>query len=203
VPLPVTESPDPQTASARGRFGSTVAAGLATAALTAVACGKPWFHAGGSRAGVVVADADRSADMPLALALSLVVLAGWGTLLVTRGRVRRALVGLALLAATGVVACVATAPFVLPGQVRDRLPGGGHVAVTATGWFFTAAVAGVLSVGVLVLAWLRSPAWPTMSSRYDAPATPAGQPVKADETDLWKALDQGRDPTDPTGPSSP
>ena len=202
----MTESAEPEVRapSAPRRFGAIVATGLAASALTAVACGKPWFHAGIGRTGGLVADADRSADMPLALALSLVVLAGWGALLVTRGRVRRSLAGLALVAAAGVVACVVAAPFVLPGQVRDRLPvGGGHVAVTATGWFVTAAVAGVLSVGALVLAWLRSPSWPTMSSRYDAPAAAAGQPVAPDETDLWKALDQGRDPTDPTGPPSP
>jgi hypothetical protein len=91
---------------------------------------------------------------------------------------------------------------VLPDDLRGRLPAGGAGAdVAATGWYLTALVAGVLSAIVLVVAWLRSPGWPTMSTRYDAPA--AAGPVEPDETDLWKALDQGRDPTDPTGPSSP
>lgn len=190
-------------AKPRTGFGPTVLAGLATAGLTAVASGKPWFRAAVDPNLVAgVRDSDRSADMPVALALGLVVLAGWGAVLVTRGRFRRAVAGLALVAALGVIASVVSAPFTLPDQVRENLPGGSqHVSVSPTGWFVTAAVAAVLSGVVLVLAWRQIPAWPTMSSRYDAPAT---QPsAEADDADLWKALDAGRDPTDPSGASGP
>ena len=192
-------------ADRRGGFASVVATGLATGALAAVAAGKPWFRAAvDDKLLPGVRDSDRAADMPLALALSLVVLAGWGAVLVTRGRVRRAMAAVALLSALGVVACVVAAPFTLPDQVRDNLlPGSDDVAVSMTGWFVAAAFGAVLSVVALVLAWLRSPTWPTMSSRYDAPAA---RPAGADETDLWKALDAGHDPTDPSrpaGPSSP
>jgi hypothetical protein len=103
----------------RGRFGAVVATGLATAGLTAVACGKPWFRAGGASVRLL-ADSDRSADMPLALALSLVVLAGWGALLVTRGRVRRALAALALLAAIGAVRAARRPPRPAPGRGSGR-----------------------------------------------------------------------------------
>ena len=185
------------TASRRSGFGPTVLAGLAGAALASVASGKAWFEADGALLPGV-RDSDRSADMPLALALSLVVLAGWGALLVTRGRARRVMAGLALLAAVGVVACVAVAPFTLPDQVREHLPGGsGDVSVSITPWFVAAAIGAALSVVALAVAWLRSPAWPTMSSRYDAPATRAAE---AGDTDLWKALDEGHDPTDPSAP---
>jgi hypothetical protein len=37
-----------------------------------------------------------------------------------------------------------------------------------------------------------------MGSRYDAPAT-RPRPEQPDELDLWRAIDQGRDPTDPGG----
>jgi hypothetical protein len=190
----------------RTRFGSIVLAGLATAALTAVASGKAWFRASVDyKLAPGVPDPDKAADMPLALALSLVVLAGWGALLVSRGRVRRAVAGVALLAAAGVLVCVVVAPFTLPDQVRDRLPGeSAGVDVSPTAWLVVAGVAGVLSAGILVLAWLRSPQWPTMSSRYDAPGAEPAE-IRSD-TDLWKALDEGRDPTDPIdgpGPSSP
>jgi len=190
-------------ASGRAGFGPVVLAGLAAAALTAVASGKAWYAAATSAAALPgVPDADRTADMPLALALALVVLAGWGALLVSRGRVRRAVAAVGVLAAAGVVACVVSTPFTLPDQVRSRLPAGSAtVGVHATGWFFTAAVAAVLSTVVLVLAWRRCPAWPTMSSRYDAPG--ASAPVTRTDTDLWKALDEGHDPTDPTTPPSP
>ena len=179
-----------------------VLAGLATAALTAVAAGKPWFSANVDYKLLPgVREPDRAADMPLALALSLVVLAGWGAVLVTRGGVRRAMAAVALLSALGVVACAVAAPFTLPDQVRDNLlPGSDDVSVSPTGWFVASAVGAVLSVVALVVAWLRASAWPTMSSRYDAPAT---RPTGADETDLWKSLDAGHDPTDPSRPTGP
>lgn len=192
--------------SRSGRFGSVVVAGLAAAALSSVASGKAWFTASVDyKLAPGVPDPDKAADMPLALALSLVVLAGWGALLVSRGWVRRIVAAVALIAAVGVVGCVALAPFTLPDQVRDRLAGGSAgVDVSPTGWFVVAALAAVLSVAVLVVAFRRVPSWPTMSSRYDAPGAAAAE-IRTD-TDLWKALDEGRDPTDPIdrpGPSSP
>jgi hypothetical protein len=191
-------------ATQRTWFGPVLLAGLATAALTAVSAGKPWFSVSGGDGLPGVRAADRAADMPLALALSLVVLAGWGVVLVTRGRVRRAMAGVGLLAALGVVACVVAAPFSLPDQVRENLPGGSSgTSVSPTGWYVTAAIAATLALVVLVLAWWLAPRWPTMSSRYDAPAT---QAAETSDTDLWKALDAGHDPTDPnrrTGPPSP
>jgi hypothetical protein len=45
------------------------------------------------------------------------------------------------------------------------------------------------------------PTWPEMGSRYDAPGaapTPPPDPAEMDEADLWRAIDQGRDPTDPS-----
>jgi uncharacterized membrane protein (TIGR02234 family) len=189
-----------------GGFGSVVVAGLATAALSSVASGKSWYTASVDyKLAPGVPDPDKAADMPLALALSLVVLAGWGALLVSRGRVRRLVAGVALVASVGVVGCVVAAPFTLPDQVRGRLPAGsGHVEVSPTAWFVVAAVAAVLCVAVLVVAFRRAPSWPTMSSRYDAPG--AGPATLRTDTDLWKALDEGRDPTDPIEghrPSSP
>jgi hypothetical protein len=116
--------------------------------------------------------------------------------LVSRGAWRRVLVAIALVAALGLVACTVVAPFVLPDDLRDALgPTGAGLGVRPTGWFVTAAVASLLSLAALVAAWRLAPRWPTMSSRYDAPATRASEP---DETDLWKALDAGHDPTDPS-----
>jgi DNA-binding transcriptional LysR family regulator len=145
-------------------------------------------------------------DMPLALALSLVVLAGWGALLVSRGVLRRVAVALALAAALGVVASVARAPFVLPDDLRRNVgPVAAGVGTDPTGWYVTAGVAAMLSAVALGAAWWLVPRWPTMSSRYDAPATraTAADASTADQKDLWKALDEGHDPTDTSGPSSP
>jgi uncharacterized membrane protein (TIGR02234 family) len=191
----------------RSGFGATVGLGLATAALSAVASAKPWFRLGSDRAASPgIPGSQTSIDMPLALALSLVVLAGWGAVLVSRGLLRRVAAAVALAAALGVVASVARAPFSLPDDLRHAIgPAGAGLDVHPTGWFVTSAVASALSALVLVAAWRMVPRWPTMSSRYDAPATRAAV-VAADPTDqkdLWKALDEGHDPTDSSGPSSP
>ncbi len=184
-----------------GSFGATVLAGGVTAALTAVASAKPWFGLSSDRPVTGVPESQTRIDMPLALALALVVLAGWGALLVSRGMVRRVCATVALAAAVGVIACAVTAPFVLPDDLRRGLPDSPvEPGVDPTGWFVAALVGSVLSALVLLAAWRRAPSWPTMGSRYDAPASRSAQP---DETDLWKALDEGRDPTGPEEASSP
>ncbi|MGY2875240.1 hypothetical protein ACVW00_002430 [Marmoricola sp. URHA0025 HA25] len=189
----------------RTGFAPTAGLGLASAALCALASAKPWFGLASDQPAMPgVPSSQTTIDMPLALALSLVVLAGWGAVLVSRGAWRRLLVAIALAAALGVVACAATAPFVLPDDLRDSLgSSGAGLGVQPSGWFLTGALAAVLSSLALVVAWRLAPRWPTMSSRYDAPATRA---TGTDDTDLWKALDAGLDPTDPsrrTGPPSP
>jgi uncharacterized membrane protein (TIGR02234 family) len=53
--------------------------------------------------------------------------------------------------------------------------------------FVVAAVLGVVTIRF-------AGAWPTMSSRYDAPS--ARRPAAgASDTDMWKAMDRGDDPT--------
>jgi uncharacterized membrane protein (TIGR02234 family) len=195
-------------ADARERtgFAPVVILGLAAAALTSVASAKPWFSAAVDyRLMPGIRESDRSADMPLALALSLVVLAGWGAVLVSRGRARRVVLAIALLAALGVLGCVGAAPFTLPDDIRGRLlPGSEDVTVSPTAWFVGAAVAGIVSAASLVAAWVLLPRWPTMSSRYDAPAArESAAPEAQSDTDLWKALDEGDDPTDPTHAADP
>lgn len=190
----------------RSAFVPVVLAGLLAAALTSVASAKPWFTAAVDyRLMPGVPDAESRADMPLALALSLLVLAGWGALLVSRGRIRRAFATVAVAAALGVLGCVVAAPFTLPDDIRSRLlAGSDDVAISATGWFVAAAVGGVAAAAALVVAWLRLPRWPTMSSRYDAPTAASAAGAEASTpTDLWKALDEGRDPTAPSAPDTP
>jgi uncharacterized membrane protein (TIGR02234 family) len=184
------------------RFAPTVGAGLGTAALAAVCSAKPWFRLGTDRPTTPgLRPSDTAIDMPLALALSLVVLAGWGAVLVTRGPLRRVVAALALVASLGVVACVVAAPFVLPDDLRDRVgPSFSAIRADQTGWYLTAAVAAALATVVLGYAWRLVPRWPTMSSRYDAPGA---QPAADAPSDLWKALDQGLDPTEPPRPPSP
>lgn len=192
----------------RGRrtFGPAVLGGLASGTLAAVA---------GTRAAVSVdADSDAVAlvtagttagdalTMPLVTSLALVVLASWGVVLVTRARVRRLAAGLALLASLGTLVAAAVAQGQLRGTVEDSLAQVGATGgAGVTGWYVAALVGAVLMTASAGLAVRHVRDWPEMGQRYDAPAgsTAATTATTDGSLDLWKAIDQGLDPTD--GPS--
>jgi uncharacterized membrane protein (TIGR02234 family) len=186
----------------RRTFGPVVGLGLASGTLAAVAGTKPWVvGADGSAPDPLGLVAD-AGEMPLGLALALVLLACWGVLLVTRGVVRRVVAGLALLAALGLAVTVGVAFSTLPEQVTVAQMDGAlprdEVGTTISGWYLAAVVGAVLSLASTALAVWWAPAWPEMGRRYDAPgatrdsASPAEEPSSLD---LWKSIDEGRDPT--------
>ncbi len=190
--------------SGRRTFGPVVLLGLATAALAAVASAKPWLG-GGSTPGSSDASMtalDTGIRYPVASAISLVLLAAWGVLLVTRGRVRRVFAVLAAVASVGLVAAVAVGWVTLPGSAGDsydELMGRGSQDEGFTAWFWTAGVCSVVALVPAALAVRLAGSWPEMGSRYDAPgaSAPAGEQSSADpDRELWRALDEGRDPTD-------
>ena len=192
----------------RRTFGPVALLGLAAGALGAVAASNPWVADGHAAAsgdpvpGIAVADPVASAgEMPLALALSLVLVAAWGVVLVTRGRLRRTVAGLGLLSATGLVATVVVGLLTLEDRVTEAIlergPASDVIASDFTGWFVAAAVGALASLVAAGLAVAWSPAWPEMGRRYDAPgAAPAATPPgERSNVDLWKSMDEGRDPT--------
>jgi uncharacterized membrane protein (TIGR02234 family) len=187
----------------RRTFGPVVVLGVAAAGLAAVAGHQPWAH--GSAPGGLgeLTAAQEAGRVPAATALALVVLACWGVLLVTRGAVRRVVAVLALLASVGLVAAVVVGFGSAPDAVRDAYQdlGVADPDVSRSGWFWAAALGSVLSVVATLLAVRLAPAWPEMGRRYDAPAgqvpeaPPAQAPEEQENLDLWKAMDEGRDPT--------
>src|SRR6478735_8592812 len=201
-------------ASKRRTFGPVVALGLVSGALGAWAGSKPWVDGTGADSSaeaslsVAMTAVGEIASSPLATALAFVVLACWGVLLVTRGRFRRAVAALGVLAGLGYAATVVWAPFSLPdhlvAQVRRRT-GATLDDTSLTGWYWLAAVAALLVLASTVLALRLVRTWPEMGSRYDAPTgarggdstgpaeAPADHPTE--NIDIWKALDEGRDPT--------
>jgi uncharacterized membrane protein (TIGR02234 family) len=196
----MAEAPAP---APRRAFGPVVLVGLATAGLAAVAAAKPWVGSAGGSTDASMTALDAGTRYPLGSAVSLVLLAAWGVLLVTRGVVRRIFAWIAALAAVGLVAAVVAAYVTLPDSARDsydQLMGRASRDQGFTGWFWTTAVCAVLALVPAVLAVRLVPSWPEMGSRYDAPGTreraTEGQPPR--EQDLWQALDEGRDPTDTT-----
>lgn len=194
----------------RRLFGPVVLLGLGSAALAAVAGTKAWAvpgDPGGERLGIAIPAHALDQESPLGAAVALVVLATWGTLLVTRGRVRRSLAVVGLLAAVGLLVTVIEAYSSLQDAVRAELADHGlsgdeldraSSAIEMTGWWGVALVATALSILALVAAvvWCRS--WPEMGSRYDAPggaAHDSTEPAEQSNLDLWKSLDEGHDPT--------
>ena len=195
--------PDPR----RRTFGPAVAAGVVAAGLAAFAGHQPWASgtaSGGLGELSLTVEAGR---VPAANALALVVLACWGVLLVTRGRVRRVVAVLAVVAALALAATFVVGFGSAPEQVRDAYAevGVSDPDVGRTGWYWAAGVTIVLTVLTTLAAVRLVPGWPEMGRRYDAPVAAeaatsvedgaATEPEDQENLDLWKAMDEGRDPT--------
>lgn len=209
---PTDGSPTGRPAGARRTFAPVVLLGLAAGALAAVAGNRPWVVEQGSDTTDPLNTVAEAGEMPLAAALSLVVLACWGVLLVTRGVVRRVVAVLALLAALGLVVCVVVGWRTLPDQVIEALAEqsgtGDAFSVETDAWFWAAAAGAVLSVVATALAVRWVGHWPEMGTRYDAPGagggigtggrTDGGAATAGEDQssiDMWKSMDEGRDPT--------
>ncbi len=197
TPAP-TPAPAPAPARPRDRsYGPTVLVGLAGAALTAVAGAREWATTRGDAAGIKVeASVSGAESQPLVAALALVALASWGVVLVMRGRLRRLVAGVGLAASVGALVTVvlgfgaaqddSVKAAVARGATSDTFQ------TSLSAWFYLAGLGAALAVAAFGVAVARAPRWPAMGSKYDAPA-PGATP--ATDEDMWRALDEGRDPT--------
>ncbi len=172
-----------------------------TGGLAAFAASQEWLNIG-LPSGQVSADllAGVVGGSPMASAMSWVLLAAWGALLVTRGAVRRAMVVVGLAAS---IACVVATINWGARSTSHAAQTLSQVGVTEfeaglTAWFWLGLVSASLTVVVGVAALGGMATWPAMGKRYDAPESPAGPSTAVDLTsghDVWKAIDEGRDPT--------
>lgn len=181
-------------------FGPVVATGLGAGLLSAVAGTRTWVRVETMVDEPTVASTllTSGGQMPLATTLSLVVLAAWGVVLVTRGRVRRVVTALAALAALGVLATVVSGWWLIPDSLRDTLADTPDYTTSLSPWYAVALLAGLVAAGAAVAAVVLVPGWPEMGTSYDTPTGEGAVPSEPDEAtslDLWKAQDQGRDPT--------
>ena len=185
-------------AEPRRTFAPVVLAGLASAGLAAVAGNRAWVEWTGRSEGqgsVLTITGDDSATVPLGGALALVLLACWGVVLVTRGVVRRLVAGAAVVTSVGMVTTAVLGYRSATHGLRDDLAGRGVDLTTgSTAWYWVFLACAVGAVVATLAAVRLAPSWPEMGSRYDAPGA---APPPRDETslDLWRALDDGRDPT--------
>lgn len=184
-------------ADGRRLFGPTVLLGLAGSGLAALSGGKPWA-APADRAGSTLVD-HAAGHVPLAGALGLAALACWGVVLVTRGRPRRVVAGLGAVVASGLLATVilGRSSALESARAATLVLGSRGTSAHVTGWWWTALVGSLVGLAAAVVAVRFCSAWPEMGSRYDAPAT-RPQAEDLDDLDLWRAIDQGHDPTEPT-----
>ena len=184
----------------RRTFGPVVLIGVLAAALAAVASSKKWAELGSVDAKIVATWIGSSGELPAASALSLAALASWGALLVSRGRWRRWIAVLGLVIALGSLATAIVgytrAPHDLRQAAENSLGNALSSSPSLTGWYWAAVVADLIVVLALLVAVRDAPAWPTMSSRYDAPSGAKESTETKSSLDVWKALDQGTDPTD-------
>ena len=196
-------------AEPRKTFGPVLLLGLATGALAAVAGTKAWVSGSSgtidTSSGSAAATFDTTGirESPLAAALALVVLACWGVILVTRGRVRRTVAVLAAVAALAALVTTVLAFWSLQDALIDALfeaSGVDTAQVTLTPWYAAALVAAVGSVLSTLAAVRLTPSWPEMGTRYDSPAGEVAPVEPEGNLELWKALDEGHDPTEPHRP---
>ena len=179
----------------RSAFGPTVLLGLGAAALATVGSGRGWAEATTTAQGrrtVTAAGTDVAAG---ALPLALVALACWGAFLVLRSRGRRIVAVLGLLAAAGSGAAVITGADSAGETAAGMLGGASDVTVSTSTWPTVTVVACLVTAAAFVVAIVRAPRWPEMSSRYDSPAAPSTEPESMSDAELWRALDDGHDPT--------
>lgn len=193
-------------------FGPVVLAGLGGGILASVAGSKRWadvttgvYDPG---TGAYQLDSGQlvttgAAEVPLAGALALVCLACWGVLLLTRGRVRRVLAVAATAAAAALLVTTVLGLLRVPTALRDALVASagaaGDVDTTLSAWSWAALVGAGVALAAGVVAVREVGRWPEMGSRYDAPtgSAPAAPPAEPEgNLEIWKALDEGHDPTE-------
>jgi len=115
--------------------------------------------------------------------------------------VRRAAAVGGLIASVGLVATVVVGHGATRDSLREAFAavGAQDVGVRVTGWFWVAAVGAAFCVVGTALAVRYVGSWPAMGARYDAPGgrrDPAGNGPASEPEELWRSIDEGRDPTE-------
>jgi hypothetical protein len=173
---------------------------LATGAVALFAVTRAWASATVRTSGlpidhVTVSGVDAA---PILAGLAVVIMAAALGVVAAGGRLRQ-LIG--LLIATGAGFAALRALTLDPGgpalsRVLKDSPayvGGANPPVSGAAWPWLTALAFGIAVALGVVVAVRGRAWPRMSARYERQAPSAAEP--ADEADLWRAQDEGQDPT--------
>jgi hypothetical protein len=180
----------------RNLLGPSVLVLLALGGGTLLAVRAEWASATASAAGFPEVDLSVSGVdvVPGAVGLAVLVMAAAAGVLAAGPRLRRVIGALVAVAGViGTVLAARTGPALE--TAKQRAIDEAAVSGAVVDWNGSAAQAltvacfVLVAAGGLLIAWL-GPRWATMGRKYEAPA--AREP---DASDLWKAMDDGVDPT--------
>jgi uncharacterized membrane protein (TIGR02234 family) len=197
------------TTATHGRrlYGSVVTGLLVVGAIALFAVTRAWATATVRTPGVPTDQVEASgADAaPVLVALAIVVIAAALAVVASGGWVRQ-IVGLvvATVAAWAAVQAlsvdIAGAPMARALVDSPANLGAAHPVPNVSAWPVVAGVAFAVAavLGLAVVLFGRQ--WPRMAKRYDRPAGGSSSVASdlaadADDAELWRALDDGRDPT--------
>ena len=189
--------------SSRRLYAPVVLGTLAAGGLAFFAASRTWAHVRIATDGLPSDSVDvTGADaQPLVSALALVVVTAALAVLAASPRVRRVVGGFTVL-----IAVAATLVVLFGGSSLDNavdraveaspaFTGTGDHEFTATAWKYVTAFAFVIAAILGGITAKLGATWPTMSSRYDAPAARPAVTAPQSDAEMWKALDEGHDPT--------
>jgi uncharacterized membrane protein (TIGR02234 family) len=187
----------------RRLYAPVVLGTLAAGGLAFFTASRTWAHARIAAEGLPpdTVKVSGSDAQPIVTALALVAVTAALAVLASSPRLRRVMgVFTVIVALAGIVVvltggssvddAVAKAVKVSPAFTGSNTPATHH-----TIWLALTVVAFVLVAGLGAVTARFGPIWPTMGSRYDAPRVRAAKEAPQTDADMWKALDEGHDPT--------
>ncbi|MCW2830596.1 MAG: family rane protein [Aeromicrobium sp.] len=188
----------------RRLLAPVVLATLATGGLAFFAASRTWASARVAAEGLPTdsVEVTGSDGTPLASALAVVVVASALAVLAASPRLRRGVGVFTALVALAAVWVIATGGDGVDRAVRDAIKespsftgASSRAGIDRTAWHVVAMAAFALAAALGAVTARFGGRWPSMGSRYDAPAAHQSQATPESDTDFWKAMDEGRDPT--------
>ena len=176
-------------------FVPTLAMGVPASVIALVAANKP----------VVTSTqaADRLAELgtvPLAATVSILPVLAWAALLLLRGKLRMLPAAVGMAASIGTIAAASAGMDAAHQELADEwlsLGQGDAFASEYSTWFWVLNVASLLGALAFSVSLRHGHLWPAMGRKYDAPGAGAAPAEPTSNQDIWKAIDEGRDPTAP------
>lgn len=187
----------------RRLYAPVVVGTLAAGGLAFFAASRTWAHVRIATDGLPSDSVDvTGADaQPLVSALALVVVTAALAVLAASPRVRRVVGGFTVLIALTAAVVVLLGGSSLDNAVDHAIEaspaytGSGDRDFTTSAWKYVTVLAFVIAALLGGITAKLGASWPTMSSRYDAPAARPAVTAPQSDAEMWKALDEGRDPT--------